>query len=142
MRIILRELNRLNENLSKGIFWILDPSDPESSKDYCFTIPCNSDGVPDSLEGLNSKNGETYNHEKYWKALSKQYTHSQSYNYYPRGRVEISHGKATIYLNPNIATPEVQKFIERQFNLTAHNGIKSVRLFPDGSSHYKCHLDN
>lgn len=142
MREILEELSKLNEDLSKGIFWILDPNDPESSKDYCFAIPCNSDGIPDSLEGLNSKNSETYNHEKYWRALSKQYTHNQAYNYYPRGRVEISHGKATIYLNPNIATPEVQKFIERQFNLTSYNGIKSVRLFPDGSAHYKCHLDN
>lgn len=139
---ILEELNRLNEELSKGIFWILDPNDPESSRDYCFTIPCNSEGVPDSLEGLNSKNGETYNHEKYWNLLNKKYTHNQAYNYYPRGRVEISHGKATIYLNPNIATPEVQKFIERQFNLTSYNGIESVRLFPDGSAHYKCHLDN
>ena len=142
MKDILEELNKLNENLSKGIFWILDPSDPESSKDYCFTIPCNSDGIPDSLEGLKSKNGETYNHERYWKALSKQYTHNQAYNYYPRGRVEISHGKATIYLNPNIATPEVQKFIEGQFNLTPYNRIKSVRLFPDGSDHNECYLDN
>lgn len=131
----------LKEELSKGIFWIVDVDNIDNNKNYCFTIPCNSDGVPDSLNGLNSKNGETYNHEKYWNMLNKSYTHNKPFNYYPRGRVEISHGKATIYLNPNIATDEVLDFITKQFHLNAHNGIERVRLFPDGSYHYKCYLD-
>lgn len=137
----LEEAHTLKEELSKGIFWIVNPEDMESNKRYCFPIPCNPDGVPDSYEGLNSKTGETYNHKKYWSMLDKSYTHNKEYNYYPRGRVEINHGRATIYLNPNIASDKVLDFISKQFSLTKLNGIQSVRLFPDGSEHYKCYLD-
>lgn len=60
----LEGVHTLREELSKGIFWIVNSDDIESNKRYCFPIPCNLDGVPDSHEGLNSKNGETYNHKK------------------------------------------------------------------------------
>ena len=131
----------IKEELSKGIFWIVDSTDINNNKDYCFTIPCNSEGVPNSTDGLNSKNGETYNHQKYWALLNKRYTHNKPFNYYPRGRVEINRGKATIYLNPNIANDKVLNFITQQFQLTYHNGIEKIVLFPDHSSHYKCYLD-
>ena len=39
------------------------------------------------------------------------------YNYFPRGRVELRHGKAVIYLNPTICTPEMYARIRQAFSL-------------------------
>ena len=131
-----------SKDLYKGIFWIVDQDNLDANKKYCFTIECTPDGNSTGLYGDHvAKSGDTYNHKKYWGLLPKEYTHNKPFDYYPRGRVEISNGKATIYLNPNIATKEIMDFLVDQFNLNEHNGIKKARLFPDGSSHYKCHLD-
>ena len=131
-----------DRELYKGIFWIVDLDNIENNKKYCFVIPCSSDGTSTDFDyTYQAKSGDTYNHKKYWSMLPKEYTHNKPYNYFPRGRVEIANGKATIYLNPNIATQEVKEFIIDQFNLNEHNGIKKVRLFVDGSEHYKCYLD-
>jgi len=131
-----------DKNLYKGIFWIVDLDNLEKNRNYCFTVSSDIDGnaVADR-DLLNSKNGETFNHRATWEKLPKQYTHNKSFDYYPRGRVEINHGTATIYLNPNIATNDVKDFIVDIFHLTRSNGINKVRLFPDGSEHYKCYLD-
>lgn len=68
----------------------------------------------------------------YWIKAS---SNNKPFDYYPKGRVEINNGKAIIYLNPNIATNEILGFIKNQFHLNSYNGIKNVRLFPDGSSY-------
>ena len=61
-------------------------------------------------------------------------------NYYPRGRVEISHNKAVIYLNPHINKPDFIDEIIREFGLSSDN-IPDVRVKNDGSEHYCCFLD-
>lgn len=135
----------LNENksLQKGIFWIVDLDNIDNNSKYCFTIDSDINGNPlCDPELLNSKNGETYNHEKTWNQLDKKYTFNKKYNYFPRGRVEINRGKATIYLNPNINTDEVIDFIIDNFHLTERNGITNIKIVSDGSDHYKCYLDN
>ena len=71
----------------------------------------------------------------------RKLTQGEKYNYFPRGRVEISHGKAEIYANPNICNNELKNFIINEFNLTKHNGISEVVMQADGSKHYKCFLD-
>lgn len=138
-------MKQLNESrdLFKGIFWIVDLTDIDSNKNYCFTIPCNSDGTSyvDIDTSVKGKSGDTYNHQRYWGMLPRSMTHGKTFDYYPRGRVEIANGKATIYLNPNIAYDDVGQFIIDQFNLTKSNGINKVRMFADGSEHYKCYLD-
>ena len=128
--------------LYKGVFWIVDLENIYNNRNYCFTIPCDTYGnnLNPSLE-LNAKSGTTYNHEKLWKLLPSKVTHNKPFNYYPRGRVEVANNKATIYLNPNINTEEVQKFIKNEFNLSEHNGIKKIIFHSDGSSHYNCYLD-
>ena len=78
----------------------------------------------------------------FWNRLPSQLTHSQSYNNYPRGRVEISNGVAKIFLNGNINYQEVIDFIVDEFNLTTHNGVKKVTVIEDNSKHYLCYLDN
>ena len=134
-------LNEGKTDLYKGIFWIIDPDNVYASKNYCFCIPCDMNGNNTSEIQLNSNNGETFNHERTWGYLEKKQTFGQKYNYFPRGRVEISNGKATIYLNPNINTEEVKQFIIDEFHLYKINGISSVRTVSDGSDHYKCFLD-
>ena len=139
-------MERLTESkdLYKGIFWIVDFQNIYNNRKYCFTIPCNQDGVSQfetDDEFVMAKSGDTYNHKKYWSMLPKSLTFNRPFDYYPRGRVEIANGKATVYLNPNIADEETLEFIKEQFNLNSHNGIKKVRMFPDYSEHYKCFLD-
>ena len=134
---------RESSELAQGVFWIIDLDELNKNKNYCFPIYCTSDGVNiGDTSKLNAKSGITYNHEKLWSQLPQKLTHGKPYNYYPRGRVQINHGKAIIYLNPNIATEKVKQFLIQEFNLTARNGINKVVINVDGSHHYKCHLDN
>lgn len=144
-----RHMNAANKQLLtedlqlyKGIFWIIDRDNIYNNKNYCFTIPCDVYGNSiDPTLNLNAKSGTTYNHEQLWKLLSSKQTHGNAYNYYPRGRVEVANSKATVYLNPNINTGEIQDFIKKEFNLTEHNGIRKVTFHSDGSAHYECYLD-
>lgn len=131
-----------DRQLYKGVFWIVDLENTYNNSNYCFTIPSDEYGnvQADDLY-LNAKSGTTYNHEKLWNTLSKRMTQGKPFNYYPRGRVEIQNGKATIYLNPNINTKEIVKFLVDEFNLTERNGIKKIIIHSDGSNHYKCFLD-
>lgn len=140
-----KEAMTLNESkdLSQGIFWITDVDNISNNRKYCFPIESNSDGSIVNPEGynLNAKSGLTFNHEKYWKELPNSMTNGEAFNYYPRGRVQISNGKATIYANPNICSEELKDFIISQFGLYKYNGINKVVVVPDGSSHYRCYLD-
>lgn len=129
-----------SHELSKGIFWVKDVSNIEDTGIF-LDIPCTSDGTPFDTSELNAKTGTTYNHERTWPMLSNEITDGKPYNYYPRGRVEIANGKATIFANPNIANQQLIDWCTDKFNLTAANGIKKIRLIVDGSEHYKCYLD-
>ena len=129
-------------DLYKGIFWITDVADLRGEQ-LIFRIPVTPEGVvidPENLD-LNSKNVDNYNHRLLLEGLPSGMTHNKIYNYYPRGRVEIRRHKATIYLNPNIATEDVMGFLIDKFGLTSDNGITDVIMKADGSDHYKCHLD-
>jgi len=123
-----------NPAYSKGIFWVID-----GQPVYC-SIPCDENGVP--LEELDqdavSKSGTTYNHEKYWATLPKSITGGMAYNYYPRGRVEISRGRCKMFLSPYICTDEIRELIVGAFDLTGIN----ADIIADGSAHYRCFFDN
>ena len=131
-----------DSQLYKGIFWIVNLDDYSLNSNYCFLIPTNLNG--DNIENVqvNAKSGTTFNHERTWNSLPRKLTQGEKYNYFPRGRVEISHRKAVIYANPNICNDELKNFIINEFNLTKHNGISEVIMQADGSKHYKCFLDN
>ena len=121
-------------SLYKGVFWITEAQ----SEQYFFRIPCNSMGdITGATEyPLCSKNGNNYNHKILWSLLSKSFTGNKPFDYFPRGRVEIRNAKATVYLNPDINTDELQSCIISIFGLLKENGIKTVRFVSDGSSHY------
>lgn len=132
--------------LYRGIFWILDVNSVRSSNLY-FTIPCDVFGdindpefhIPDSMSSTGSDN---YNHQRVWNSLERKYTHGKPFNYYPRGRVEISNGVAKVFHSPRIPQDELKQFVIDKFNLTQHNGIKKIKMIADGSDHYRCHLDD
>lgn len=137
----------LNENnrLYRGIFWITDIDDIYSS-DLYFRIPCDRNGnINDSdfeiSPLMSSEYSENYNHKKVWNSLPKKITHAKTFDYYPRGRVEIRNGSAFVYYSPYIPQDGLKNWLTDKFNLTASNGIIKIRFVADGSSHYRCYMD-
>ena len=111
------------KELSRGIFWDIEGE--------LLPFPF-YEGI---LEGI-SKSGNTFNHKKMWKTVNPGRS-SIPYNYYPRGRVEITRkGKPIIYLNPNISDNLIPK-IKSEFGIR-----ETPKIVYDNSDHYKCHLDD
>lgn len=136
------------KELSSGIFWVLtDDWELDSYTLLSFEIPCDIYGMPvgrHTVE-LNSKNGMTYNHKKVWETVVQKDSSYRPYNkkpfdYYPRGRVQIAHNKAQIYLNQNIYTESVIKDIQTAFGLSTET-ISQIRVLVDNSAHYGCWID-
>lgn len=111
----------------RGVFWVVD------EKLLAFPFCPDHPLVPFYPEGI-AKSGVTYNHEKLWNILFGK--KAKPYNYYPRGRVEISsQGQSILYMSPHISAaflPEIKK----AFSLYDE---PIVRL--DYSKHYRCYLD-
>jgi len=135
------------KQLCSGVFWILsENNDLSNYKLLVFPIPCDPNGNPLNIHSieLNSKSGNTYNHKKLWESEVKNNNEYRPYNkkdydYYPRGRVEISHNRAVIYLNPNINKQNIIDEIIRGFGLI--DNIPEIQVKVDGSVHYQCFLD-
>ena len=123
--------------LSRGIFWVTAESESELDVAHivAFAKHCNENGAFFDVDGLSSADGTDYNHKATWATLPKSLTHGNPFDYYPRGRVEIHGGKATIWLNENILP--LTSEIVRLFGLK--NVTTAVRV--DGSRHYKSHFD-
>lgn len=111
-----------SKELSRGVFWILD--------DTILAFPFRNDGI-----GV-AKSGNTYNHKKLWYDVKPRGC-SKPYNYYPRGRVDISNkGKAIIYMNHEISDDWISSICQ-EF------GIRETPVIRyDYSQHYKCYLDD
>ena len=140
----MQPLSYKTSQLCKGIFWITDQEDIYSNK-LVFLIPVDNFGnIDPSVDrlSLNSKNHDNYNHKKVWDSLNSKDTHNKSFDYYPRGRVEIANSRATIYASPHLCTDAVIEWVKDTFNLTEQNGIKRIRFVADHSDHYLCCLDS
>ena len=134
--------------LCSGIFWVIsDSTDLHDYKLIVFNIPCdingNIIGVP--VIPLNAKSGLTYNHKKLWEDVIQRNSeykpyNKKSYDYYPRGRVDVANNQANVYLNPHINRVDIRTEIKFKFGINANN-ISKVRFAPDGSAHYECWLD-
>lgn len=116
------KITAMEKELSRGVFWIVD--------DELLAFPFLDDGI-----GV-AKSGNTYNHKRLWNDVKPRGC-SMPYNYYPRGRVDITNrGKAVIYMNPNIADDWIP-YIRQEFGIREHPTIRY-----DFSEHYKCYLDS
>ena len=124
------------DTLGKGLFWLVK-NDDEKFELFCVKILCYRDG--ESLERIETGvcESEKLNHERAWSKLDKAVTQGKPYNYYPRGRVEIKKGKATVYLNPTLNEEAIVEKICRSFGLTRENGIVDIRIKNDNSWHYR-----
>ena len=100
----------------RGLFWYVD------GELLCFPV---SGNVVDAVSN---------NHRRFWKTLPHSLTGGMSYNYYPRGRVELRHGKAVVYLHPTLCTPEMDTRIRHAFSLPDE---MQVSFKADGSRHYR-----
>lgn len=83
----------------RGLFWYVD------GELLCFPI---SGAEVDTVGN---------NHRRFWETLPHSLTCGMSYNYFPRGRVELRHGKALVYLHPSLFTPEIDTRIRLAFSL-------------------------
>ncbi len=135
-----RSAYEMAKELSRGIFWVLAETENEIIDKNIFTIQtyCDIDGNSSDI-GLNhfsSRNGLSYNHKETWTTLPKSVTKGKPFDYYPRGRVEISNNKAIIWMNGNILN--LAEEIKRLYGLS---NLSNVIVKEDGSEHYKCHFD-
>lgn len=123
--------------LSRGIFWVVAESESEFDAAHivAFSKPCDVCGAFFDAGGLSSADGTNYNHKATWATLPKSITHGKPFDYYPRGRVEVHSGKATVWLNENILP--LSDEIVRLFGLES----VTVTVRVDGSRHYQCHFD-
>lgn len=134
--------------LYSGIFWIItEDNDFNNYEILAFPISCDIYGIPveNPIIELNSKNKKSYNHKNLWNnhvMNNNKYRqfNKKPYNYYPRGRVDISKNKAILFLNPCINKPKIIDGLITEFGLTTNN-ISEVVIKPDGSNHYKCFID-
>lgn len=109
--------------MKKGVFWLIEEKE-------LLAYPYEKDEV----YGL-SKSGDNYNHKLLWEHVKPRGC-NKPYDYYPRGRVEISNkGKPVLYMNRHIGLEVIGEIME----------AFDIREYPmihyDGSKHYKCHLD-
>lgn len=116
------KIESMSKEMSRGVFWIIDGE--------LLAFPF----YDDSAVGI-AKSGNTYNHKKLWSEIKPKGC-NKPYNYYPRGRVDISNkGKAIIYMNPNIDESLIP-LIKSEFGIIDNPVIRY-----DNSQHYKCYLD-
>ena len=142
--IIIKGMNTTNNILYKGIFWFKD-LDNIFNNDTYYRLPCDEKGnVKENNynKDVFGKIGNNFNHKKFWDTLLSNVTNNKSFDYYPRGRVEIKNGKATIFITQDLVSyqKDVILFIKDKFNLTNENGITKIDVKFDGSSHYKSKL--
>ena len=128
--------------MNKGIFWF--PCSTDQEGELVFTgeilallIPCDEDGNPKAAASFNSKNGCNNTHKNSWRTVTagRKELRGIPWNYFPRGRVEISHGRAFLYMNPEILNcNDYLERIREKFGI----GHLDIRVRIDNSAHYQC----
>lgn len=122
-------------SLFKGIFWYV----PGEHKLIAIKVKCDNKGLAQEPINYSSKSGENFNHKTEWSKLPKSITKNYPYNYYPRSRIEIRNGKATIFFNPVLNRFDIHELIAEKFGLNG-SGVM-VREVADGSKHYEYLVD-
>lgn len=113
--------------MSKGIFWF--PCFVGAKGELVFT---------DGIEAcITPETAAPNTHKDSWKAATagRKDLRGIPWNYFPRGRVEISRGRALVFMNPQILNCE--NYLERireKFGI----GHMDIRVRIDNSAHYHC----
>ena len=133
--------------MSKGIFWF--PCFMGTEGELIFTeeieailVPCDENGNSEVSVYFytceyNLRNGRSNTHKDSWKAVTagRKDLRGIPWNYFPRGRVEISHGRAFLYMNPEILNcNDYLERIREKFGI----GHLDIRVRIDNSAHYQC----
>ena len=121
--------------MRKGIFWCTD-SDTEGLALITVSAACDKNGDSKEPVRFSSKSGNNFNHRPEWERLDRSITAGRPFNYYPRGRVEIKNGKATVFLNPAINKECIVRRIMDAFELMTGE-LNCINIKSDGSSHYR-----
>lgn len=118
-----RYIKSMAKEPSRGVFWVIDGE--------LLAFPF----MDDFTNGV-AKSGNTYNHKLLWNDV-KPAGCNKPFNYYPRGRVDISNrGKPIVYMNPNIEESLLSDIMV-EFGLREKPTVRY-----DYSDHYKCYLDD
>lgn len=116
--------------MNKGMFWLIIN---RSGEEQLLTVKVSCDGMGTQLVPVefSSKSGENFNHQVERAKLSPRLTQGKSFNYYPRGRVEVKSGKVTVYCHPELTQPPYRDWIIEEFEIPEQS-----RYVADGSAHY------
>ena len=82
-----------------------------------------------------SKSGDNYNHRLLWDYVKPKGC-GKTFDYYPRGRVEINRKGVPIVFMSSYIGEEILEQIKAAFELG-----ENLKIHYDGSEHYKCHWD-
>ena len=108
--------------MKRGVFWVIDGE--------LLSFPFSGDAV----YGI-AGSGKTFNHRLLWDHVRPRKCR-KPFDYYPRGRVEISgKGKPLIYMSPWVPAELIPQ-IRIAFELDEEPAIHV-----DGSVHYQCQMD-
>lgn len=121
--------------MRNGIFWCAN-FDTECPELITVSAACDKNGDSKEPVRFSSKSGNNFNHRPEWERLDRSITVGRPFNYYPRGRVEIKNGKATVFLNPVINKECVVRRIMDAFELMTGE-LNCINIKSDGSSHYR-----
>lgn len=116
----------------KGIFWLITD---RSGEERLLTVKvlCDEQGMPLAPVSFSSKSGENFNHKAEWTKLPTKLTRGKSFDYYPRGRVEIKNCKVTVYCHPSLIQSPYRMMVTGEFDVPS----ATTRFIADGSSHYQ-----
>lgn len=120
--------------MKKGIFWCAN-FDTKCPELITVSVACDKNGNSNEPVQCSSKSGNNFNHRLEWERIDRKITKGQSFNYYPRGRVEIKNGKATVFLNPILNKECIVSKVIDEFGLKATE-LTGVRIKSDESNHY------
>lgn len=113
--------------MSKGIFWF--PCFAGTEGELIFTEEILACTIPETAD--------PNTHKDSWKAITagRKDLRGISWNYFPRGRVEVSRGRALVFMNPEILNCDnALERIKEKFGI----GHLDIRVRIDNSAHYQC----
>jgi len=112
----------------KGIFWLVN------EELVSVKVPCDPQGKPLEPVTFSLKSGENFDHQTEWEKFPLELTQGKSFDYYPRGRVEIKNCKVTVYCHPKLTQNPYRGMIFREFNT---RGVPYTQFVVDGLSYYE-----